>query len=102
MANKTDIIKEINPQYFWDINISNLDVSAAKRLIIERVFSLGKLDEMVALIRYYGKREVVDTLSHINYLDPKTLNFISKLFNKPKDSFKCYSRTPLTHRHWNS
>ena len=102
MADKKDILKEINPGYFWDVNINNIDVSAAKQLIIGRVFSLGKLDEMIALIRYYGKREVVDTLRQINYLDPKTLNFVSKLFNKPKNSFKCYSRTPSTLRHWNS
>ena len=102
MKNNNDIIKELDPRYFWDIDISKLNISEAKRLIIERIFSLGKIDEMLRLLHYYGKKEVVETLSQINYLDPKTLNFISKFFNKPKSSFKCYSRTPLTHRHWSS
>ena len=46
MTNKADIINGINPRYFWDIDMSKLDIIVAKRLIIERVFSLGKLDEM--------------------------------------------------------
>jgi hypothetical protein len=102
MDKKKDIIKEINPRYFWDIDISKLDVSSSRRLIIERVFSLGKLEEMVELLNFYGKREVVNTLRQINYLDPKTLNFVAKLFNIPKISFKCYSRIPSNLRFWNS
>jgi len=102
MDKKKDIIKEINPRYFWDIDISKLDVSSSKRLIIERVFSMGKLEEMAELLNFYGKREVVNTLRQINYLDPKTLNFVAKLFNIPKNSFKCYSRIPSNLRFWNS
>lgn len=102
MTNRTDILNGVDPRYFLDIDITRLDIIKSKRLIIERVFSRGKLVEMQTLLRYYGKREVIKTLCQINYLDPKTLNFISKFFNKPKSSFKCYSRTPLTHQHWNS
>ena len=102
MKKKAAILDGIDPRYFWDIDRGKLDVIVSKRLIIERIFSLGKLDEMKVLLSYYGKREVVDTLCQLNYLDPKTLNFISKFFNKPKSSFKCYTRTPLTHQHWNS
>lgn len=102
MTKKTNILKKINPGYFWDIDISNIDLSSAKRLIIERVFNLGNLDEMASLLRYYGKREIIDALAQLNYLEPKTLNFVAKLFNKPKSNFKCYSRTPSILRHWNS
>jgi hypothetical protein len=102
MDKKKNIINKINPRYFWDIDISKLDVSSSKRLIIERVFSMGKLEEMVELLNFYGKREVVYTLSEINYLDPKTLNFVAKLFGKPKSNFKCYSRIPSNLRFWNS
>jgi hypothetical protein len=102
MAKKTINIKELNPRYFWDTDIGKLDLTLSKRLIIERVFSLGKLDEMFGLIDFYGKSEVLETLCHINYLDPKTLNFVVKLFKIPKSRFKCYSPTPLTSRHWNS
>ena len=102
MLKATIAIKELNPRYFWDIDIDKLDVISSKRLIIEQVFSLGKLNEMDVLLNFYGKKEIVNTLRQMNYLDPKTLNFVVKLFNIPQNSFKCYSRTPLILRHWNS
>ncbi|MEI6050162.1 MAG: hypothetical protein WCS03_14760 [Bacteroidota bacterium] len=71
-------------------------------MIIERVFIFGNLKEIKFLIDYYGKKEIVEELCNLNYLDPKTLNFVSKLFNKPLESFKCYTRKQLMTQHWNS
>ncbi len=102
MTNAKDIIKEINHSYFWDVNVKDLDAHKSKRLIIERVFCLGQLKEVFLLIDFYGEQQIVDTLCKLNYLDPKTLNFVSKLFNVPKEKFKCYAKTPLTQQHWNS
>jgi len=61
------------------------------RLIVERVFSLRTIDEIKAAIQYYGKNRIVNILENLVYLDPKTLNFVSLLFNKPKNEFRCYS-----------
>jgi hypothetical protein len=93
---------KINRNHFWDVDVNHLDMEKSSRLIIERVFSLGELDEMAVLIRYYGKTRIIQTLQNINYLDPKTLNFITKLFDLPLDSFKCYTRKSSTPNHWNS
>ena len=81
MKKQADILKVLNPAYFWDVDYSKLNVQKSKRLIIERVFSLGKLEEISMLINLYGEKQIIDTLSKLNYLDPKTLNFASKLFN---------------------
>ncbi len=102
MKRQKDIIKSINPTYFWDVNAQKLDTFKSKRLIIERVFSLGQLKEVLLLIDFYGEQQIVDTLCQLNYLDKKTLNFVSKLFNVPKEKFKCYTKTPLTRQLWNS
>ena len=64
--------------------------------------SLGTAKEIILVINYYGAREVVDVLKGINYIDPKTLNFVSKLFNISLQSFKCYTRKQLNPQHWNS
>jgi hypothetical protein len=101
MKNKIEIVKELNPAYFWDTEIDRLDPVSGKRLIIERVFCLGTLAEMFKLVDYYGENAVIATLTSVNWLDPKTLNFASKIFNIPKSVFKCYSRIPLENRHWN-
>jgi hypothetical protein len=102
MIERSNILKLLNPQYFWDVDINKLDSDKAKRYIIDRVFGLGKAKEIKLVIEYYGSGTVVDVLKSINYLDPKTLNFVSKLFNISLHSFKCYRRKQLTPPHWNS
>jgi hypothetical protein len=87
----------LNPHYFWDVDTSN-QVSA--RLVVERVFNFGTLAEVSLVMDFYGRSEVEKILLSLNYLDPKTLNFVSKFFNKPKRSFKCYTRRRLKTQHW--
>lgn len=102
MKKQTDILKAIDPAYFWDVDYSKLDAQDSKRLIIDRVFSLGNLEEISLLISLYGEKQIIDTLSRLNYLDPKTFNFVSKLFNTSKEKFRCYTKAQLTQQHWNS
>ncbi len=102
MIKKLNISKDLKPQYFWDVDINKLDVNSSKRLIIQRVFELGTAKEIMLVIKYYGNSEVVDVLKNLNYIDPKTLNFVSKLFNVSLQSFKCYTREQLNPQHWNS
>jgi hypothetical protein len=101
MINKPNISCVLNSQYFWDVDVTELDVDKAKRLIIERVFVLGKAVEINLVISYYGSGEVAEVLKNLNYIDPKTLNFVSKLFKIPLQSFKCYRRRQLTPPLWN-
>lgn len=102
MIQQLNISKDLKPQYFWDVDIDKLDVDRSKRLIIERVFVLGTAKEIMLVINYYGEKVVVDVLERLNYIDPKTLNFVSKLFNVSLQSFKCYTRKQLTPQHWGS
>ncbi len=72
----------------------------SERLVVERIFNFGTLSEIAMVIRYYGREEVERILLNLNFLDPKTLNFVSKFFNRPKRDFKCYTRKQLTVQHW--
>ncbi len=101
MKHNLNIHKDLKPEYFWDVSIDDIDVSASKRLIVERIFSYGTLKEIKKIIEFYGKVEVITTLTGLNYLDRKTLNFVSKLFNIPPNSFKCSKRKQSHHQHWN-
>lgn len=97
-GNITEVLKK---SYFWDVDISP-GKAVSKRLIIERIFSLGTLAEVALLIRYYGEEEVERILVELNYIDPKTLNFLSKYFRRSKKTFKCYKRKQLMQQHWGS
>jgi hypothetical protein len=102
MNSSQNFFKQLKPQYFWDVDLLKLDVIEGKRLIIERVITLGTLKEINLIIEQYGKAEVIRVICNINYLDPKTVNFFSKLFNLPKRNFRCYTRRQLKPQHWNS
>jgi hypothetical protein len=90
----------IRKELFWDVDYSQLDENKNQRLIIERVMNLGNQQELFDAINYYGKTKVGDTLKNLNYLDPKTLNFSSLVFEIPKTEFKCYIRKQSTTQHW--
>jgi hypothetical protein len=102
MTLKNPVISSLNPRYFWDVDIKKLDESSSARLIVERIFMLGEIDEMNLLINHYSREKVVEILTNLPYLDPKTLNFVSKLFDKPLKSFKCYRSKQSKPQHWNS
>ena len=78
-----------------------LDERKSKRLVVERIATLGNMREIKSMIEYYGKEEVINTLCNLNYLDQKTLNFFSLMFKIPKTEFKCYIRKPSTKQPWN-
>jgi hypothetical protein len=99
---KLNILKNINPKYFWDVDPGRLNADGSKRLIIDRVFTMGTAKEIMHIINYYGAKEVEEVLKKQNYLDPKTLNFVSRLFNIPLKTFKCYTRQLLNQPPWNS
>jgi hypothetical protein len=89
----------LKKNYFWDIDITQ-DKPVSERLVVERICSFGTLSELALLIRLLGRDKVADILTGLNYLDPKTLNFMSKFFGRPKRDFKCYTRRQLTIQHW--
>lgn len=97
----TALFEQLNKAYFWDVDIAKLDEEKSKRLIIERVFNYGNLHEIKLIKEFYGTREIKSILFKLNYIDPKTLNFISMFFHVPKTKFKCYTKKQLTKQPWN-
>jgi hypothetical protein len=96
-----DVLKKLDRAYFWDVDFDKLDVKASKRLIVERVVNFGNLSDFDIITKFWGIDEIKRTVVELNYLDPKTLNFLSLLYNIPKRNFKCYTRRQLNPQHWN-
>lgn len=83
-------VNQLNKAYFWDVDFNKLDKSKSRRLIIERVMNLGNLSDIQLIRQLYTEDEIIQTICNLKFLDPKTLNFVSLLFNIPKTRFKCY------------
>lgn len=97
----TDSLSQLNKAYFWDVDFDKLDKAKSRRLIIERVINLGNLSDLKLIRRIYTEDEIKQTICNLNFLDPKTLNFVSLLFNIPKTRFKCYTKKQSAPTPWN-
>ena len=100
MSNKNISPKDFSPHLFWDVDVSQLDSEKSKRLIVERVFTLGDFSDLKLLFLLYSKEEVLQELKNAGSLDKKTLNFASHFFQMPKSDFKCYKKTQSNPTHW--
>ena len=86
---------------FWDVDASKFDYERHAGHIIPRVFMRGKVEDILQVLRYYGKARVKEILLQTRYLDKKTLSFTSAFFQVPKDKFRCYKLRQSTPQLWN-
>jgi hypothetical protein len=91
----------LRKELFWDIDFNKLNTFSHKRIITERVLTLGNLDEFFFLLDTYDTQTLVDEISEIGYLDPKTISFVVSYFNINKNQLKCYTRKQSIVQHWN-
>ncbi len=98
---QTSLIKSLSKNYFWDIDISRLDDFKNRRIIIERVLSIGDFDDLRRIIQYFGVEVIKQEIILAGQLDKKTLNWVSQYFNIPITDFKCYIKIQSNLAHWN-
>ena len=91
----------ISKNLFWDIDLGNFDDNKNKRLIIERVFTMGDLSDIKEVIQFYGLETVKQEIIKAGYLDNKTLSWVSNFLNIPKATFKCFIKKQSKQIHWN-
>ncbi len=91
----------ISEKLFWDIDLHNFDTNRNKRIIIERVFSMGDLSDIKEVIHFYGLEIIKREITKAGYLDNKTLTWISNFLNISKTKFKCFTKKQSNQVHWN-
>jgi hypothetical protein len=96
-------VKELFSEYlFWDYDTDKIELQNDKILIIERVATKGLEKDWNTLTEIYGLEIIKNSVIKLPYLDPKTLNYLSFLFDIPKEQFKCYTKMRLRKSYWNS
>ncbi len=91
---------ELRQSLFWDIDINNIDLEQHRQSIILRITQRGRYEEFKKMLAYYGKETVCTILLNARYLDKTTLSFCSVLFDKPKNTFRCYKLAQSNPQHW--
>jgi hypothetical protein len=82
---------QFSSQCFWDMDYTKLDFETDKNFIIARVVSRGGSGDEQELFKFYGWDTVRQEVIKIRYLNKKILNYLSLLFDIPKESFRCYN-----------
>ncbi|MGQ0720939.1 MAG: helix-turn-helix domain-containing protein [Candidatus Eiseniibacteriota bacterium] len=60
---------------FWDRNLRPSDAERYPAWVVRRVLDLGSLDDVQALVRYYGRDRFLDVVSGLRFESPRTRAF---------------------------
>ncbi len=91
----------INLGLLWDYSLDSFDWTKYRRIVVERVISMGRLSDWYAAFDMYGgikgfrkiaRDEVVD-------LSPRDLDFMCKALNIREEDTKCYKQAQLRKKH---
>lgn len=68
----------IRPVVFWDTDINKIDWEKYKFSVIQRVFERGNEQEILEIIRFYGKNTIKSVLKKTSVLIPSVADKIEK------------------------
>ena len=94
MPGKNDILRQLSPYLFWDVNINDVDVDTHARFLIERIVTRGNLSDFKWMLKHYKRDTIIQHILMIRNLDDKTLHFLSLFYNIDKEKFRCYNYQP--------
>ena len=92
---------KVSKNLFWDIDLQQFDEDKNKRIIIERVFSMGEISDVKTIIQFYGIENIKKEIVNAGFLDNKTIYWVSEFLNIPKTEFKCFAKKQSLQTHWN-
>jgi hypothetical protein len=93
MAKEQQRVKpEFSSYLFWDRKKNAVDIDKEKSFVIERVVTRGLESDEIQLFKYFGAETIKNTVLQLNYLDKKTLNYLSVVFGVDVTEFKCYKK----------
>lgn len=79
----------LNKTLFWDVDYKSLDYQKHTSFIIERVLNYGNEKDYQEIKKVYGFTKIKKIAKEVNYINKKSINFWSLIFNIPLESFKC-------------
>jgi hypothetical protein len=91
---------ELSRVIFWDTDYDSIDWDKKARYVIERVLNYGSISDWRAIQKYYGMERILEEMLQSIDLDPKSLAFLSCIFNVPEEQFRCCTQIQLNRKHW--
>jgi hypothetical protein len=74
-----NLISQLSPHLFWDVNPGELETDRSKKLIIKRVLEYGLWEDWLLLKKFYGLETITNITRDFRELDARSLAFIAHL-----------------------
>ena len=74
---------------FWDVDFKDLNYKKDAVFVIQKVLNYGDEKDYQEIKRVYSLKKIKAVAKEVNYINKKSLNFWSIIFNIPLNSFKC-------------
>jgi hypothetical protein len=90
---------KISSRAFWDVDFEKLmqETDRYAEFIIRKVFEHGTFNDVLNVMKYFGKQKVIETMTNTTFLSEKSLHFASAFLNIEKTKFKCFTNKPQRH-----
>ena len=66
---------DISPSLLWEYDLRTFGFDRSKRIIVERIVERGGLKDWREMVRYFGKRDVLEVVRSSKQLSEKDKNF---------------------------
>ncbi len=93
---------KINTSLLWEYDIAKFDYQLMRDVVVQRVIERGWPQDWYAMLNLYGVEGVTAAIKNIPYLNDKDMNFVSRQFDIPLSTMKCYEKKRSANQHWNS
>ena len=85
-------LSKIRKALFWDVNPDKIDFSKRKRYVIERVFERGNNEEILEVLKFYGKNECIRIIKTANRLNQNAILNAEIYLEINKDDLLCLKK----------
>lgn len=85
---------------FWDLDLATFDFEKGRRLVVQRVLTLGTMSDLRALVALYSPSMIRQTVLAISDWEPQIRNFIAVWLDIPKEAFACSTSRLSRRKHW--
>ena len=95
---------KLDPALLWEFDLQKSDFKNPhmRNEIVGKVAGRGRMEDWYFILNFYGEETVRETIKNLAYLNNKTMNFLSLVFDIPKTDMKCYKRKQSRTIHWDS
>lgn len=90
----------LSKNLFWDVDYNSISWDEGARFVIERVVMYGTMEDWRSILDYYGRDRVCEEMLQSRELDPKSMSFLSCIFDTPPEKFRCFKQIQSSRAHW--